>query len=307
MVAIPFFGFAEPVSSISHLFSAFAAFVGTFVLISKGRGNAARVTAMIIFSFSLVFLFSMSGVFHMLDYGSTARAVLRRLDHTGIWVMIAGTFTPIHVFLFRGVWRWGILLLVWLLAITGLVLEVVYFNDFPEWLLLSFFLCLGWIGAFSGLRFRKLFSGEDLTYLGMGGVCYSVGAILDFAKYPTLIPGVLGAHEIFHFFVMAGCFCHWMFIYHWCDYPVTNSLSFRITILPSNRVHAEAIGDHIPLEAESIGELKKKILETVRGKFHQSVNPKVRLIYAHEDHFHLNDRLGPQPRDGSRGSYDPSP
>jgi channel protein (hemolysin III family) len=101
MNPIPFLGFTDPVSSWSHLLAAVAFFIGAFLLCHRGRGNAARVTSLIVFSLSLVFLFSMSGVFHLLERGGTARAVLQRLDHAGIWVLIAGTFTPIHTILFR--------------------------------------------------------------------------------------------------------------------------------------------------------------------------------------------------------------
>ena len=170
MNPIPILGFADPVSSWSHLLGAGIAFVGGFFLWHRGRGNAARMTSLMVFSFSLVFLFSMSGTFHMLEFGGTARDVLRRLDHAGIWLLIAGTFTPIHVILFRGGMRWAILLLIWVLAITGLVLEVVFFTSFPESLLLSFFLGLGWLGAVSGGHFMLRFRDPTIRLLAAGGI-----------------------------------------------------------------------------------------------------------------------------------------
>src|SRR5207302_1716628 len=150
---------------------------------------------LLLYSFSLVFLFSMSGVFHLLDRGGEARDVLQRLDHAGIWVLIAGTITPLQVILFRGAFRWGMLLFVWLLTINGLVLEIVFFKDFPEWLLLSFFLGLGWLGAISMIQFRKAFTGASVTPVALGGIFYSVGAIIDFINWPTLIEGIVGPHE----------------------------------------------------------------------------------------------------------------
>src|SRR5665213_3205493 len=179
MIPISIPGFTDPVSSFTHLLMAGAAFVGAFFLCARGRGNAARMSSLILYTVALVFLFSMSGVFHLLERGGEARDVLQRLDHAGIWVLIAGTITPLLVILFRGAWRWGMLLLVWTLTINGLVLEVVFFNDFPEWLLLSFFLGLGWLGAISMMQFRKAFKGASIALVVAGGVFYSIGAIID--------------------------------------------------------------------------------------------------------------------------------
>ena len=142
MENIPILGFRDPVSSWTHLLAAAAALLGSIYLIKKGRGSNVRVFSLVVYSLSLVFLFAMSGVYHLLDQG-LARDVLQRLDHAGIWVLIAGTFAPTHVILFRGPWRWLILMIVWVIAITGLVLEVVYFKTFPEWLATTLFLGLG--------------------------------------------------------------------------------------------------------------------------------------------------------------------
>jgi channel protein (hemolysin III family) len=129
MTPNPIIGFADPVSSWSHLLAAGVSLIGTGVLWAKGRGNVARVASLTVFSFALVFLFSMSGVFHLLPRGTVARDVLQRLDHAGIWTLIAATFAPIHIILFRGHRRWLVLLIVWAAAITGLVLEIVFFED----------------------------------------------------------------------------------------------------------------------------------------------------------------------------------
>ena len=101
----PIPGFSEPFSSISHLMFAVAGFIGTFVLLRKGKGNDFRLMGLALYSFCLVFLFSMSGVYHLLERGHTPNYVLGILDYAGIYVMIAGTFTPFHIILFRGLHR----------------------------------------------------------------------------------------------------------------------------------------------------------------------------------------------------------
>ncbi len=284
MNPIPIPGFADPISSWTHLLAAVTALVGGRYLYLKGRGNSARVASLMVFTFTLVFLFSMSGVFHLLERGGAARDVLQRLDHAGIWVLIAGTFTPIHVILFRGPLRWGILGLVWTLAITGLVLEVVFFTSFPEWLLLSFFLGLGWFGAITGLQFFRLFKDRSIRFLLAGGIFYSIGGFFDFIRWPTFITGVIGPHEIFHVFVILGALSHWWFVYEWSSHPVANTLTINVYIYPNQRVVAQAQGEFLRFEAESVEQLKEQIKYKVQEAFHTTLQPAIRLRYYQEEH-----------------------
>ena len=284
MIPISIPGFTDPVSSVTHLLMAGLSLVGAFLLWGKGRGNGARLTSLVVYSCSLVFLFSMSGVFHLLERGGLARDVLQRLDHAGIWILIAGTITPLQIILFRGLFRWSMLLLVWTLAINGLVLEVCFFTDFPEWLLLSFFLGLGWLGAVSMMQFRRAFNGASIGLVVLGGLFYSLGAIIDFLKWPILINGILGSHEIFHVFVALGAGAHWLFIYRWCHHPIGNEIRFEVRVFPDGKVRAHAIGDSLDIEAESVAHLKLILMDRVRQKFHASIKPMVRLRYFQEEY-----------------------
>lgn len=279
---IPVPGFSDPVSSWTHLAAAGASFVGGFFLMKRGQGSRPRIAALTIYTISLIFLFSMSGVYHLLEPGGTPREVLQRLDHAGIWVLIAGTFTPLHVILFRGAWRWLILLIVWTIAINGLVFEVIFFKSFPEWLILSLFLGLGWMGALTGYKFRESFHGESLRDLALGGIFYSLGAVIDFANWPTIWPQVIGAHEIFHVMVVVASYYHWRFIYLWADHPVANTIVFHVRIFPETIV-AEAISDHLRIEEKDIAALKDSIKRSVTEKYHESIQPKIHLKYFQEE------------------------
>ncbi|MDX1810858.1 MAG: hemolysin III family protein, partial [Gammaproteobacteria bacterium] len=268
MDTLPIPGFSDPFSSISHLLTAAVALVGFYFLFRKGRANASRVFALAVYTFSLVFLFSMSGVYHLLDPLYLPHLVFQRLDHAAIWILIAGTFTPLHMILFRGSWRWGVLFLVWTIAITGLTLEAVFFEDVPAWLSLSFYLGLGWIGVLTSWHFRRTFGDASIRYLWMGGLFYSVGGLLDFMKWPVIIPGVLGPHELFHIFVIIGAAYHWWFVYKWAHYPTRNRLTFEVSVFPDERYVAKAVGENLTIEAFSGDELKQKIRETVNQIFH---------------------------------------
>jgi len=206
-------GFADPFSSIVHLVGALAFAVLAFFLIARGRGRAGDIVALAIFAFSVVFLLSMSGVYHLLAAGGSGRMVLQRLDHAGIFLLIAGSFTPVHGILFTGFWRWGVLALIWALAIAGITLKVIFFDSIPEWLGLSFYLGLGWCGLLSGFLLARRFGFSFIKPLFYSGLAYSLGGVADFLHGPALLPGVIGPHELFHVAVITGIGLHWRFVY----------------------------------------------------------------------------------------------
>jgi channel protein (hemolysin III family) len=165
-----------------------------------------------IYAFSCVLLLSLSGVYHLLTPGGEGRAVLQRLDHGAIFVLIAGTFTPVHGILFRGRTRSVPLVLIWSAAATGIVLKSVFFGDFPEWLGLSLYLGLGWVGVASGIVLWCRFGPAFVRSLVWGAVAYTGGAMLEFLRWPVLFAGVVGPHELFHAAVLTGVGFHWRFV-----------------------------------------------------------------------------------------------
>jgi len=181
-------------------------------LIYMARGHPAWAVAIGIFVLSGVFLLSMSGVFHLLDVEGVGRAVLQRLDHAGIFALIAGTFTPAHVILFSGVWRWGFLIVIWSLAIAGITLKSVFFNQLAEWVGLMAYIGLGWLGILSAYMTHRLHGLAILKPLLYGALAYTVGATLEFFRIPVVVSGVIGPHELFHVAVLAGLAWHWIFI-----------------------------------------------------------------------------------------------
>jgi channel protein (hemolysin III family) len=205
-------GFSEPVSALSHLLGAVVLFVLSLFLLRRGWGDWRRVFFLWVFTFAGVFLLSMSGVYHLLTPGGGGRAVLQRLDHSAIFFLIAGTFTPVHGILFRGWLRWLPLLFMWAAAATGITLKVIFFDDVSEWFGLVLYLALGWTGISSGLVLYWRFGYRFVSPLLWGALAYTVGATLEFLRWPILIPGVVHAHELFHFSVLVGLLLHWRFL-----------------------------------------------------------------------------------------------
>ena len=209
----PIPGFSEPFSSMSHLLAAGVFLIVGIWLTHQGRGSVARVLSLSVFTFASVFLLAISGAFHLLEPGGSGRAVLQRLDHAGIFFLIAGTFTPIHGILCKGWWRWGMLVAIWAIAITGITLKTIFFNDISEWLGLTLYLGLGWVGGLSAVLLYRQFGKEFIKPLVYGALAYTVGAVMEFLEAPALVPGVLGPHELFHLAVLTGLGLHFHFVF----------------------------------------------------------------------------------------------
>lgn len=282
-VSIP--GFSEPFNSLSHLIAAGVAFIGSFFLFSRGRGNWLRIMALGAFSFALVFLFSMSGVYHLLEPGSTPRAVFQRLDHAAIWILILGTFIPIHFILFRGLfWRWGFLFILFATTVTGLVLEVIFLDQIPEYLSLSFYIGLGWMGTLSGWKYMTTYGKTGGKLILYGGIAYTIGAIMEFLRWPVIIPGVIGPHEVFHVFIIIAASYHWSFIFQRADRPVVQNLVFNIIERGPEEYTARAVGENITLTSRSSEDLEAEVLKEVGKRFHGHTRPDSCLFKYSKEH-----------------------
>ena len=213
--AIP--GFREPFNCFSHFLAAAVFGVLAFWLIRRGRGHWGRVASLGVFAAASVAMLSISGVYHMLGEGGTPREVMLRLDYAAIFVLIAATFTAAHGILFRGLARWGPLLVMWTLAITGITLMTIFANQVPLWLGVTLYLGLGWLGGFSAIALWGRHGFAFVSPLLWGAVAYSVGAVLLWLGQPTIVPGVIGPHEVWHLFVILGLGFHWKFVYQFAS------------------------------------------------------------------------------------------
>ena len=216
MHPIPFLGLQDPVSSLTHFAGAVLTIYGGYRLILKTRDNGFKVGAALLYICCLLFLFSMSGTYHSMPPGPW-RAFFRRLDYMAIWLVIAGSATPVHILLMKGVWRWGLLALFWSGSLTCLIIVDAYMKDLPYWGIVSLYTAVGGIGTISFYELHRKFGARKLGVLAFGGAAYAVGAVIDATETPSLWPGVFGPHELFHLLVIVGAACHYVFIYGWAD------------------------------------------------------------------------------------------
>ncbi len=214
---VPIPGLYQPFSSLSHLLGACVFAVASVWLLRQGRGNLPRMISLFVFCLGAVVLLAISGAYHLLDPAGEARAIVRRLDHAAIFVLIASTFTPANMILFRGWKRTGMLLLVWLIAFVGIGLKMFYFHQISPELGIALYLGMGWLGIYPCFLLWRRYGFQLIQPVLLGGLAYTVGAVLEGLNWPILVTGVVHSHEMLHVAVLLGLTCHWAFIYQIAD------------------------------------------------------------------------------------------
>jgi channel protein (hemolysin III family) len=209
----PLPGFFEPVSALTHLVGAATLAVLAVVLIRRGYGDAARVALLGVFAASSVLLLSVSAVHHMLPEGSGGRYVMGRLDGAAIFVLIAGTHTAMHGLFFQGFARWGALILMWASTAAAISVFAVFSGVRPGIAVTIVYVSLGWTAGVSGIVIWRRFGTARIVLPLFGGAAYTVGTILLALRWSTLVPGVIGPHEVWHVAVLVGLLLHWSFVF----------------------------------------------------------------------------------------------
>jgi hemolysin III len=218
------FDLREPVNACSHGAGMVLALPVTWVLWKRCTESRCRLSqrdpatyhwvkaiCVLVFGASLTLCYGISALFHAAPLDGRLLGYLQRLDHMGIYLLIAGTYTPIAWSMMRGAWRWRTLTTVWTIALACST-RVWLGGVLPMWVSTPTYLAMGWGALFCYFHLATIYSHRTLLHLPLGGVFYSVGALLNLARWPILFPGVFAAHELFHFFVIAGSACHVLFI-----------------------------------------------------------------------------------------------
>lgn len=186
-----------------HAGASILALVATGLLVGRTWSDAIRAVTMLVFGLSMVELYAVSAVYHVGKWEGRRHSVFRALDHANIFILIAGTYTPICVNVLSGWLRIGVLSVVWVLAVTG-VLTTVLGVKLPRWETVSLYLGLGWVALIPLPALLRLLPPEPIALMFLGGAMYSVGAVVYALRRPNPFPTVLGFHEVFHMFVIAG-------------------------------------------------------------------------------------------------------
>jgi hemolysin III len=206
----------EPISALSHFAGIIFAIVALVLLVTYAVLHATtwHVVSFAVFGSCAILLFTASTLYHWLPLKVSQEKFFRKLDHSSIYLMIAGSYTPTCLIMLRGWLGYSLLSTVWAGALVGIGLcfsraKAVYRRGIS----ITLYLTLGWLSIFAIYPLAQSLSWQALFWLIFGGILYSIGAFIYLLKKPRLFPRVFGFHELFHFFVLGGAFCHFWFMF----------------------------------------------------------------------------------------------
>ena len=203
--------FRDPISGLTHLAAAVGAMCGVVILLLIGHDDATKTISLAIYGLSLVLMFAASATYHLVTAPPQVIKVLRKADHSAIYLLIAGSYTPICLHFFRGFWQWGLVVIIWSMALIGVAIKMFIIKA-PRWVTAGIYLLMGWMGILAIPEMVVVMPVSALIWLVLGGLFFTLGAVVYISKKPDFYPNVFGFHEIWHIFVIIGCVCHFIVI-----------------------------------------------------------------------------------------------
>lgn len=201
----------EPFCGISHLIGAVLSVVGLVALVVLARGRPLETVAYAIYGASLILLYSASTLYHTLNLSDHGVARLRRLDYIGIFLLIAGTYTPVCLVALNGWVGWTLFGVVWGIAVLG-ILKVLVWHSAPHWIRVVMYILMGWVAVLAFPSLRAALPPAAIGWLFAGGLVYTLGTVVYATDRPHLWPGRFSAHDLWHVFVLGGSVCHFVLI-----------------------------------------------------------------------------------------------
>lgn len=204
-----------------HAVAAVAAVAVTVLLTWLTWGDWPKVASLLVFGLTMVMLYTVSAIYHIGTWRPKVRRVLRALDHSNIYVIIAGTYTPLCVNVLSGAWRVSILTMIWLVALAGIALTVMAAGVGPwklrlhRWVTTGLYMAMGWLAVVALPEFLQVLPWTAIALLFLGGALNTIGAVIYARKRPDPFPRVFGYHEIFHAFVVAGSIVFTLVMWIW--------------------------------------------------------------------------------------------
>ena len=206
----------DPGSALTHFIGMVLAVLAAAPLLIKAAFHAdgLHVAALAVFIVSMILLYTASTVYHTFDISEQANRLLRKIDHMMIFILIAGTYTPICLIVLGNPDGYRLLALVWGIAAAGILVNALWINC-PRWFSSAIYIAMGWICVTAFRQIVSALTPGAFGWLLAGGIIYTAGGIIYALKLPLFNSRHknFGSHEIFHLFVMGGSFCHYMVMY----------------------------------------------------------------------------------------------
>jgi len=207
----------EPGSAITHYIGMMLALLAATPLISKASTTASpgAKIAMTIFMASMILLYGASALYHSVNVSGKILKVFRKIDHMMIFVLIAGSYTPICMIVLGGASGYTMLAIVWGIAIVGMLIKAFWITC-PKWFSSVIYIAMGWVCVFVIGRLVTSMPTASFIWLLAGGIIYTIGGVIYALKLPIFNSKHenFGSHEVFHLFVMGGSFCHFICMYY---------------------------------------------------------------------------------------------
>ena len=203
----------NPVRGFLHGATALAGIVGTVFLLFQAPTWVSRV-AVLVFGVAIIALYTTSSLYHSVPWRERAKKRMQRLDHSMIYVLIAGTYTPIAVIVLEPPWQWIVLALVWGIVLGGAI-QKAFFPKVPGWISVMMSTILGWIGVFFVWPLFQRLGWPPLVFVLVGGILYTVGKVFLDTKRPRLWPRVFSYHQVFHIMVITATSLHFLAIWRY--------------------------------------------------------------------------------------------
>ena len=198
---------------VSHAWAFWFALAGAVVLILLAP-SATAVTAAVIYGAGLCALFAGSALYHRWRWDPRWRPLLRRVDHSTIFIFIAASYTPVALLVLHRPLSWVVLGIAWVGAAAGVFFSLAWI-DAPRWLTAATYLALGWVAVIALPQLASKLGAAPFTLIAVGGGLYSIGAVVYALQRPDPWPRVFGFHEVFHAFVIAAAVCHFVAMAGW--------------------------------------------------------------------------------------------
>ena len=204
----------EPMNGFTHFIGIPLSILGTILLISLSVNplKPYHLFSFSIFGVGMIMLYTTSTLYHWLKISDAVTLKLRKVDHIMIFIYIAATYTPICIVALRPSFGWILLAAVWSVALGGITIKIFWMSA-PRWLSTFIYILMGWLAVIVIFPLINALQIGALMWLLAGGLFYTIGAVIYALKKPDPHPGILGFHEIFHLFVLAGSFSHFWMIY----------------------------------------------------------------------------------------------
>lgn len=206
----------DPGSALTHFIGMLLALFAAVPLLVKASHTPdhTHVATLAIFIISMILLYSASTTYHTFDISPKVNQTLRKIDHMMIFVLIAGTYTPVCIEILGGKTGWSMLALVWGIAAIGILINALWITC-PKWFSSLIYIAMGWICVLAFSRIVAALPPAAFGWLLAGGIIYTVGGVIYALKLPIFNNRHknFGSHEIFHLFVMGGSLCHYIMMY----------------------------------------------------------------------------------------------